>query len=221
MLTRQQRRQQERMAQRNQSSTIESHIYAICLVHDDNYSGRSPLGVDKFIEITRHVSELTNVHIKHCLSEGMATVFFRMHESNDGSSMTLDVARRGDINTQGSALNPQIVCNIMSLDQWVEGVTDKIYDSEGIRIGTEMAESVECPIHARDAHIFLSQLVSHIQMELNNIRELSRQGRATRDTPMPYRMIFTFTPKEGDSAENCSMSDIANKIDSLISEQWQ
>lgn len=33
-------------------------------------------------------------------------------------------------------------------------------------------------------------------------------------------MIFLPDPKEGGSVENCSMSEIANKIDSLICEQW-
>ena len=67
---------------------VKSDIYAMCIVHDENYDGRSPLDSDKFIEITQEVSKLTSVNIKHFLSEGMATVFFRMHESNDGSSMT-------------------------------------------------------------------------------------------------------------------------------------
>ena len=201
-------------------SNIKSDIYAMCIVHDENYDGRSPLDSDKFIEITQEVSKLTSVNIKHFLSEGMATVFFRMHESNDGSSMTLRVAKRDDINTAEDALNAQIVCNIMPIDQWVDAVTDSIYDNEGVRIATEMAESVKCPIYAEQAHTFLSEFVSHTQMELNNIRELSRQGRATPDMEMPYCMLFLPEPKERGSVENCSMSDIANKIDSLIQAQW-
>lgn len=161
---------------------IKSDIYAICIVHDENYDGRSPLDSEKFIEITQEVSKLTSVNIKHFLSESIATVFFRMHESNDGSSMTLRVAKRDDINTAEDALNAQIVCSIMPIDQWVDVVVaSKIYDNEGVRIATEMAESVKCPIDAQQAHRFLSEFVSHTQMELNNIRELSRQGRATPD----------------------------------------
>ena len=201
-------------------SDIKSDIYAMCIVHDENYDGRSPLDSDKFIEITQEVSKLTSVNIKHFLSEGMATVFFRMHESNDGSSMTLRVAKRDDINTAEDALNAQIVCNIMPINQWVDAVTDNIYDNEGVRIATEMAESVKCPIYAEQAHTFLSEFVSHTQMELNNIRELSRQGKATPDMKMPYCMLFLPEPKEGGSVENCSMSDIANKVDSLIQAQW-
>ena len=200
-------------------SDIKSDIYAMCIVHDENYDGRSPLDSDKFIEITQEVSKLTSVNIKHFLSKGMATVFFRMHESNDGSSMTLRVAKRDDINTAEDALNTQIVCNIMPINQWVDAVTDNIYDNEGVRIATEMAESVKCPIYAEQAHTFLSEFVSHTQMELNNIRELSRQGKATPDMKMPYCMLFLPEPKEGGSVENCSMSDIANKVDSLIHAQ--
>ena len=192
----------------------------MCIVHDENYDGRSPLDSDKFIEITREVSKLTSVNIKHFSSEGMATVFFRMHESNDGSSMTLRVAKRDDINTAEDALNAQIVCNIMPIKQWVDAVTDSIYDNEGIRIATEMAESVKCPIDAQQAHRFLSEFVSHTQMELNNIRDLARQGKATPDMNTPYSMLFLPEPKEGGSVENCSMSDIANKVDSLIQAQW-
>ena len=107
----------------------------------------------------------------------------------------------------------------MPLNQWADAVKS-IYDNEGMRIATEMAESVESPINARQAHKFLSAFVSHTQMELNNIRELSRQGRATRDMEMPYCMLFMPESKDGGSVENCSMSDIANKVDSLIREQW-
>ena len=202
-------------------SDIKSDIYAMCIVHDENYDGRSPLDSDKFIEITQEVSKLTSVNIKHFLSKGMATVFFRMYESNDGSSMTLRVAKRDDINTAEDALNAQIVCNIMPINQWVDAVTDNIYDNEGVRIATEMAESVKCPIEAQQAHRFLSEFVSHTQMELNNIRELSRQGRATSDMEMPYCILSLPEANEGGLVENCSMSDIANKIDSLIREQWE
>ena len=201
-------------------SDIKSDIYAMCIVHNENYDGPSPLSLDKFIEITREVSKLTSVNIKHFVSKGIATVFFRMHESNDGSSMTLHVAKRDDINTAEDALNTQIVCNIMPIKQWVDAVTDSIYDNEGVRIATEMAESVKCPIDAEQAHTFLSEFVCHTQMELNNIRELSRQGKATPDMKMPYCMLFLPEPKEGGSVENCSMSDIANKVDSLIQAQW-
>ena len=38
-------------------SNIKSDIYAMCIVHDENYDGRSPLDPDKFIEITREVSQ--------------------------------------------------------------------------------------------------------------------------------------------------------------------
>ena len=201
-------------------SDIKSDIYAMCIVHNENYDGPSPLSLDKFIEITREVSKLTSVNIKHFVSKGIATVFFRMHESNDGSSMTLHVAKRDDINTTEDALNAQIVCNIMPIKQWVDTVTDSIYDNEGVRIATEMAESVKCPINAEQAHTFLSEFVCHTQMELNNIRELSRQGKATPDMKMPYCMLFLPEPKEGVSVENCRMSDIANKVDSLIHAQW-
>ena len=201
-------------------SDIKSDIYAICIVHDENYDGRSPLDSDKFIEITREVSELADLNIKHFLSKGMATVFFRMHESNDGSSMTLRVAKQDDINTAKDALNAQIVCNIMPIDQWVDAVVaSKIYDNEGVRIATEMAESVKCPIDARDAHLFLSAFVFHTQLELNNIRDLARQGRATPDMNTPYCILFLPESKEGDEVQNCSMWDIANKIDSLIHAQ--
>ncbi|RKU06691.1 hypothetical protein C6503_25635 [Candidatus Poribacteria bacterium] len=202
-------------------SDIKSDIYAMYIVHDENYDGRSPLSLDKFKEITLEVSQLTSVNIKHFLSKGMATVFFRMHESNDGSSMTLRVAKRDDINTAEDALNAQIVCNIMPIDQWVDAVvTSKIYDNEGVRIATEMAGSVKCPIYAEQAHTFLSEFVSHTQMELNDIRDLARQGQATPDMNTPYSMLFMPESKEGGSVENCSMSDIANKIDSLIQAQW-
>ena len=202
-------------------SNIKSDIYAMCIIHDDNYDGRSPLSLDKFKEITQEVSELANLNIKHCLSESMATIFFRMHESNDGSSMTLRVAKRDDINTAEDVLNAQIVCNIMPIDQWVDAVVaSKIYDNEGVRTATEMAESVKCPIYAEQAHTFLSGFVSHTQMELNNIRELSRQGRATPDMEMPYCILSVPEANDGGLVENCSMSDIANKIDSLIHAQW-
>ena len=202
-------------------SNIKSDIYAMCIVHDENDDGRSPLDSDKFIEITREVSELADLNIKHFCSKNIATVFFRMHESNDGSSMTLRVAKRDDINTAEDALNAQIVCNIMPFNQWVDAiVAGNIYDNEGVRIATEMAESVKCPIHARQSHLFLSEFVSHAQMEVNNIRELSRQGRATSDMEMPYCILSLPEANEGGLVENCSMSDIANKIDSLIREQW-
>ena len=201
-------------------SDINSDIYAMCIIHDANYDGRGPLSLDKFKEITLEVSELANLNIKHFLSEGMATVFFRMHESNDGSSMTLRVAKRDDINTAEDALNAQIVCNIMPIKQWVGAVTDKIYDNEGVRIATEMAESVKCPIDAQQAHRFLSEFVSHTQMELNNIRDLARQGKATPDMNTPYSMLFLPDPQEGDEVQNCSMQDIANKVNSLIHAQW-
>ena len=192
----------------------------MCIVHDDNYDGRSPLSLDKFVEITREVSKLADLNIKHFLSKGMATVFFRMHESNDGSSMTLYKAKREDINTAEDALNAQIVCNIMPFNQWVDAVTDSIYDNEGVRIATEMAESVECPIDAHQAHKFLSGFVVHTQMELNNIRDLARQGRATPDMNTPYSILVLTEAKEGNTGENCTMSDIANKVDSLIQAQW-
>ena len=202
-------------------SNIKSDIYAMCIVHDENYDGRSPLSLDKFKEIAQEVSELANLNIKHFLSEGMATVFFRMHESNDSSSMTLRVAKRDDINTAEDALNAQIVCNIMPINQWVDAVVAaKIYDNEGVRIATEMAKSVKCPIYAEQAHTFLSEFVSHTQMELNNIRELARQGKATPDMNTPYSMLFLPAPKEGDEVQNCSMRDIAKKVDSLIHAQW-
>ena len=201
-------------------SDINSDIYAMCLVHDENYDGRSPLDSDKFIEITREVSKLADLNIKHFCSKDMTTVFFRMHESNDGSSMTLRVAKRDDINTAEDTLNAQIVCNIMPIKQWVDAVTDKIYDNEGVRIATEMAESVKCPIHARQAHTFLSEFVSHTQMELNGIRELSKQGRTTSDMEMPYCILSVPEANEGTSVENCNMSDITNKINSLMNAQW-
>ena len=200
-------------------SDINSDIYAMCIIHDANYDGRSPLSLDKFKEITLEVSELANLNIKHFLSEGMATVFFRMHESNDGSSMTLHKVKREDIETE-SALNSPVICKIMPFNQWVNTVTDSIYDNEGIRIATEMAESVKCPIHAQDAHLFLSAFVSHTQFELNNIRDLARQGRATPDMNTPYSILVLTEAKEGNTGENCSMSDIANKVNSLIQAQW-
>ena len=200
-------------------SDIKSDIYAMCIIHDANYDSRSPLSLDKFVEITREVSKLADLNIKHFLSEGMATIFFRMHESNDGSSMTLHKVKREDIKTE-SALNSPVICKIMPFNQWLNAVTDSIYDNEGIRIATEMAESVKCPIDAQQAHRFLSEFVSHTQMELNNIRDLARQGKATPDMNTPYSMLFLPEPKEGGSVENCSMSDIANKVDSLIQAQW-
>ena len=93
----------------------------------------------------------------------MATIFFRMHESNDGSSMTLHKVKREDIKTE-SALNSPVICKIMPFNQWLNAVTDSIYDNEGIRIATEMAESVKCPIDAQQAYRFLSEFVSHTQI---------------------------------------------------------
>ena len=200
-------------------SDIKSDIYAMCIIHDANYDGRSPLSLDKFKEITLEVSELADLNIKHFLSKGMATVFFRMHESNDGSSITLHKVKREDIETE-SALNSPVICKIMPFNQWVDAVTDSIYDNEGIRIATEMAESVKCPIHARDAHLFLSAFASHTQFELNNIRNLARQGRATPDMNTPYCILFLPESKEGNIMENCSMLDIANKVTSLMNAQW-
>ena len=199
-------------------SDINSDIYAMCIVHNENYDGRSPLDSDKFIEITREVSELADLNIKHFCSKDMTTVFFRMHESNDGSSMTLHKVRREDIGTE-SALNSPVICKIMPFNQWADAVT-RIYDNEGMRIATEMAESVKCPIHARQAHLFLSAFVSHTQFELNNIRDLARQGRATPDMNIPYCILFLPESKEGNIMENCSMLDIANKVTSLMNAQW-
>ena len=113
MLTRQQRRQKSRKNQKKQSSHIESHIYAMTMVHDNDYAERSPLGVDKFMDITIGMSQVLNLNIKHFVSEGLATVFFRMYESNDGSNLTLRVAKRGDIKTLKDTLNAPVVCNII------------------------------------------------------------------------------------------------------------
>ena len=202
-------------------SDIKSDIYAMCIIHDENYDGRSPLSLDKFKEITQEVSELANLNIKHFLSEGIATVFFRMHESNDGSNMTIRIGIRENIKTQEDALNTQVVCNIMPFNQWVDAVVaGNIYDNEGVRIATEMAESVECPIDARQSHLFLSEFVSHTQMEVNNIRDLARQGKATPDMNIPYSILCLPEPKDGDMVQNCSMQDIANKVNSLIHAQW-
>lgn len=192
-------------------SDIKSDIYAMCLVHDENYDGRSPLDSDKFIEITREVSELADLNIKHFCSKDMTTVFFRMHESNDGSSMTLHKVRRDDIGTE-SALNSPVICKIMPFNQWLNAVTDRIYDNEGIRIATEMAESVKCPIDAREAHLFLSGFASYT---LNNILDLARQGKATPDMNIPYSILFLPEPKQGDEVQNCSMWDIAKKVNSI------
>ena len=201
-------------------SNIKSDIYAMCLVHDENYDGRSPLDSDKFIEITREVSELADLNIKHFCSKDMTTVFFRMHESNDGSSMTLHKVRRDDIGTE-SALNSPVICKIMPFNQWVDAIVAiNIYDNEAIRFATEMAGSVKCPIDARDAHLFLSAFAAHTQFELNNIRDLARQGRATPDMNTPYCISFLPEPKEGNMVENCSMLDIANKVASLMNAQW-
>ena len=221
MLTRQQKRKHKRMAENNQSSNVESNVYAMCILHNDEYGERSALDLDKFIEIAQDVSQLaiTNVNIKHFLSEDLATVFFRMHEPNDGSCLTFRVGRRENINTPEGILHTQFICTIMPFNQWADAVT-RIYDNEGMRIATEMAESVECPIYARQAHTFLSEFVSHTQMELNGIRELSRQGEATSDMKMPYCILSEPKANEGTSVENCNMSDITNKINSLISEQW-
>ena len=202
-------------------SDIKSDIYAMCIVHDENYDGRSPLSSDKFVEITREVSELADLNIKHFCSKDMTTVFFRMHESNDGSNMTIRIGIRENIKTQEDALNTQVVCKIMPFNQWVDAVVAiKIYDNEGIRIATEMAESVKCPIDARKSHLFLSAFASHTQMELNNIRDLARQGNATPDMNIPYSILFLPEPKDGDTVRNCSMQDIANKVNALIQAQW-
>ena len=202
-------------------SDIKSDIYAMCIIHDANYDSRSPLSLDQFVEITREVSELADLNIKHFCSKDMTTVFFRMHESNDGSSMTLRAGIRENIKTQEDALNTQVVCNIVPFNQWVDAVVaSNIYDNEGIRIATEMAESVKCPIDARDAHLFLSEFVSHTQFELNNIRDLARQGKATPHMNTPYSILVLTEPKEGNTGENCSMSDIAQKVDHLIQAQW-
>lgn len=199
-------------------SNIKSDIYAMCLIHDENYDGRSPLDSDKFIEITREVSELADLNIKHFCSKDMTTVFFRMHEFNDGSSMTLHKVRRDDIGTE-SALNSPVICKIMPFNQWLNAVTDRIYDNEGIRIATEMAESVKCPIDAREAHLFLSGFASYTQFELNNILDLARQGKATPDMNIPYCILFLPESEEGNIMENCSMVDIANKVTSLMNAQ--
>ena len=201
-------------------SNIESDIYAMCIIHDANYDRRSPLSLDKFKEITQYVSKLADLNIKHFLSEDVATVFFRMHETNDGSNMTIRIGIRENIKTQEDALNTQVVCKIMPINQWVNAVTDSIYDNEGIRIATEMAESVECPIYAYQAHTFLSEFVSHTQMELNNIRDLARQGKATPDMNIPYSILILTEPKDGDIVQNCSMQDIADKVNSLVHAQW-
>ena len=108
----------------------------------------------------------------------------------------------------------------MPFNQWADAVTDSIYDNEGVRIATEMAKSVKCPIYAHQAHTFLSEFTSHTQMEVNNIRELARQGNATPDMNMPYSILFLPEPKDGDMVQNCSMQDIANKVNSLIQAQW-
>ena len=143
-------------------SDIKSDIYAMCIIHGDNFDNRSPLSLDKFMEITQYVSKLADLNIKHFLSKDIATVFFRMHESNDGSNMTIRIGIRENIKTQEDALNTQVVCNIMPFNQWVNAVTDSIYDNERVRIATERAESVECPIYAHQAHTFLSEFASHM-----------------------------------------------------------
>ena len=202
-------------------SNIKSDIYAMCIIHGDNFDNRSPLSLDKFKEITQYVSKLADLNIKHFLSKDIATVFFRMPESNDGSNMTIRIGIRENIKTQEDALNTQVVCNIMPFNQWVDAVVaDNIYDNEGVRIATEMAESVECPIYVHQAHTFLSEFASHMQMELNNIRDLARQGNATPDMNIPYSILFLPKPKDGDMVQNCSMQDIANKVNSLIQAQW-
>ena len=196
-------------------SDIKSDIYAMCIIHDDNYESRSPLSLDKFKEITLEVSQLTNLNIKHSLSESIATVFFRMHESNDDSSMTLHAVKREDINTLEDISDTQLICKIMPFNQWVDAV-DGIYPSEGVRLATKQAESVKCPTDAGQAHKFLAAFIAHTQWELNNIRELARQGRATPDMNTPYIIPFIPEPKEGDTMENCSMWDIAGKVKALI-----
>ena len=89
------------MTQKNQPSDIKSDIYAMCILHNDNSDNCSPLSLDKFMEITQEVSKLTSVNIEYFLSEGMATVFFRMHESNDGSNMTIRIGIRENIKNTG------------------------------------------------------------------------------------------------------------------------
>ena len=225
MLTRQQRRQQrrkeERMTKTNGSNNVESHVYAMCIIHNDNYDNRSPLSFDKFTEITQEVSILANLNIKHFVSENMATVCFRMHEADDGSSMTLHMVRREDIETEADALNAPVICKIMPFNQWVDAVSESnLYDNEGVRIATEMAESVKSPIEAREAHLFLSEFVSHTQMELNSIRDLARQRRATPDMNTPYSILCVPQHEDMNRVQNCSMSDIMSKINSLIQAQW-
>ena len=199
-------------------SDMKSDIYAMCIIHGGNSDIRSPLSLDKFKEITLEGSELANLNIKHFLSKDIATVFFRMHESNDDSSMTLHAVKREDINTLEDMSDTQVICKIMPFNQWLDAV-DGIYDNEGMRIATEMAESVKCPTDAEQAHEFLAAFVAQTQWELNNIRELARQGRATPDMNIPYIIPLIPEPKEGDEVQNCSMWDIANKIDSLIHAQ--
>ena len=199
-------------------SDIKSDIYAMCLVHGGNSDIRSPLSLDKFKEITLEVSKLANLNIKHFLSKDIATVFFRMHESNDDSCMTLHAVKREDINTLEDMSDTQVICKIMPFNQWLDAV-DGIYDNEGRRIATEMAESVKCPTDAQQAHEFLAAFVAQTQWELNNIRELTKQGRATPDMNIPYIIPFIPEPKEGDTVENCSMWDIAKKVKSLIDAQ--
>ena len=99
----------------------------------------------------------------------------------------------------------------MSFNQWVDNVTDKIYDKEGIRIATEMAESVKCPARPEQAHEFIASFAAHAQWELNGIGELAKRGKATADMNTPYIIPFLPEPKEGD-IENCSMWDIAEKV---------
>ena len=59
-----------------------------------------------------------------------------------------------------------------------------------------------------------------MQMELNNIRDLARQGNATPDMNIPYSILLLPEPQDGDMVQNCSMQDIANKVNSLIQAQW-
>ena len=217
MSTRQQRRKEGRMTQKNRSGNVKSNLYAMYIVHNEDHNIHSPLSFDKFTEITQEVSQLANLNIKHFLSENIATVFFRMHEADDGSSMTMHMVRREDIETE----NPPVICNVMPFSQWVDVIGETgIYDDEGIRIATEMAESVERPIDAQQAHFFLSEFISHTQMELNNIRDLARQGRATPAMNTPYSIMCVPQHEDMNRVQNCNMLDIMNKINTLIQAQW-
>ena len=61
--------------------------------------------------------------------------------------------------------------------------------------------------------------IPNLNMELNQIRDVARQGSATPEMNTPYAIRCAPQHKDINSVQNCRMSDILNKIHSLIQAQ--